>query len=101
MKIFKLLLLAGLTVIATPSFAEEGHMYGHSGMQMDSSMDMSMMGEKECDQMGGMKHDKMDGMKNMMEMRRQHMQTMEDRMANIEKLLQQLVELQKQNGLAK
>lgn len=101
MKIFKLLTLAGLTVIATPSFAEEGNMSGHSGMQMGSSMDMSMMGEKECGQMGGMKHGKMEGMKNMMEMRQQHMQTMEDRLANIEKLLQQLVELQKQNGSAK
>jgi len=45
-------------------------------------------------QQGGMMNPQM--MKNMMAMRQKHMQTMETHLANIEALLRQLVELQKQ-----
>ena len=98
MKMLKLLAVAGLVVIASPTFAEEGHMSEHSGMHMGSSNGMSMEGEQDCDQMPAMKQGKMKKMKDMMKMKQQHMQAMEERMANIESLLQQLVDLQKQKG---
>ena len=51
---------------------------------------MPMMGNQQ----GGMMNPQM--MHNMMAMRQKHMQTMETHLANIEGLLRQLVELQKQ-----
>lgn len=69
---------------------------GYRGMMMDPEMHRNMMQRRQSDggMPGGMKNPRM--MQNMMSMRQQHMQQMEKRLANIEALLEELVELQKQ-----
>ncbi len=79
MKLIQTLGLTTLLLISCASYAEMG---SGSGMPM------------ECKQ----KHEGMmnpEKMKGMMEMRQKHMQTMEQRLANIEALLKELVELEK------
>jgi len=69
---------------------------GYRGMMMDPEMQRNMMQWRHSagDTQDGMKNPQM--MQRMMYMRQQHMQQMEKRLANIESLLKELVELQKQ-----
>ncbi len=96
MKTFCLLTAICLGVISSPVFAEEGGHNGKSDMQMNSSM--SMQGKKDCEKMSMMNPEKMKGM---MKMKKKHMQKMEAHLANIEKLLKQLVNLEKQKASVK
>ncbi len=82
MKFIQTLSLAILLAVTSASYAEMG---SGSGMPM------------ECEQKhnGMMNPEKMAKMKGMMEMRQKHMQKMEQRLANIEALLKELVELEK------
>lgn len=89
MKTVQLLTVVCLAVITSPIFADEGTQSGKHGMPMD--------GEQGCEHMSMMKQEKMKGM---MQMKKKHMQTMEDRLANIEELLKQLVEMQRQKSAA-
>ena len=74
-----------VAVISTPLLADDEEHAGKSPMKMDSSMPMH--DKEKCEMMSKMKP--------MMQMREKHMKTMEERLANIEDLLRQLVELQK------
>jgi len=104
MKTIHLLTAVCLGVFANPVFAEEGQQPEKPGMDMKSSMPMH--GEKDCEMMSMKnpekmeKMEKMEEMEEMMQRKQKHMQTMENRLANIEELLKQLVELQKQKGSA-
>ncbi len=85
MKLIQTLGLASLLLcMAGVSYAEAG---SEDGMPM------------ECKQKHGgmMSPEKMEKMKGMMQMRKKHMQTMEQRLANIEALLKELVELEKKH----
>jgi len=75
-----------VAVISTPLLADDEEHAEKSPMKMDSSMPMH--DKEKCEMMSKMKP--------MMQMREKHMKTMEERLANIEDLLRQLVELQKQ-----
>ena len=92
MKTIHLLTAVCIGVIASPVFAEEGQQPERPGMHMKSSMPMHS--EKDCEMMS------MKNPEEMMQRKQTHMQTMENRLANIEELLKQLVELQKQKDSA-
>jgi len=103
MKTIHLLTAVCLWVVVNPVFAQEGQQPEKPDMQMNSSMSMPMHGEKDCEMMSMKNPEKMEEMEEMEEMmqrKQKHMQTMENRLANIEELLKQLVELQKQKGSA-
>ena len=74
-----------VAVISTPLLADDEEHAEKGPMKMDSSMPMH--DKEKCEMMSKMKP--------MMQMREKHMKTMEERLANIEDLLRQLVELQK------
>ncbi|VAX14477.1 hypothetical protein MNBD_GAMMA24-855 [hydrothermal vent metagenome] len=97
MKTFCLLSAMCLGLISSPVFADEGMPKGKSDMQMNSSM--SMQDKKGCEKMHGMMNP--EKMKGMMQMKKKHMQKMETHLANIEKLLSQLVKLEKQKASVK
>jgi len=98
MKTIHLLTAVCLGVFANPVFAQEGQQPEKPGMDMKSSMPMH--GEKDCEMMSMKNLEKMEKMEEMMQRKQKHMQTMENRLANIEELLRQLVELQKHKGSA-
>ncbi len=83
MKLVQTLGLTALLLLSGTGYAETG---SHDGMPM------------ECKQKhrGMMNPGKMAKMQNMMQMRQKHMQAMEQRLANIEALLKELVALEKQ-----
>jgi len=84
MKLFQILSFAGLLCITSLSHADTG---SHNDMPM------------ECKQKHGemMSPEKKEKMHQMMQMKKKHMQTMEQRLANIEALLKELVELEKKH----
>ena len=94
MKMTYVLAVLCFGIISSPILAEDGQHSEKSTMKMDSSMPMH--DKEKCEMMSRMNPEKM---KEMMQMKKKHMQTMENRLANIEELLQQLVELQKQKSL--
>ncbi len=77
----------------TYAVAEDDHPSENMHQKMDSSMPMH--DKEKCDMMSKMKSEKM---KQMMQKKQNHMQAVEKRLANIENLLQQLVDLQKQKS---
>jgi len=85
MKMIQTLGLVTLLAISSISVAEMDKSKGMNGMPM------------ECKQKhkGMMSPEKMAKMKEMQQMKKKHMQAMEQRLANIEALLKELVELQK------
>lgn len=96
MKLLNLMTATALaTTISFSAMAETEHHPEEAAESASAKMPMGggqmpMMGAQQ----GGMMNPQM--MQNMMAMRQKHMQTMETRLANIEALLRQLVELQKQ-----
>ena len=93
MKKLYLLTAVCLGLISHPVFAEQSQQPEQSGMPMHESMDMQ--GRKGCEKMSKMNPEKMKGM---MQMKKKHMQKMETHLANIEDLLKQLLELEKQKS---
>ena len=94
MKIVKLIAVPTLaTTVALAVLASASEQVKPSSEVEGSPATMPMMGAQQG---GMMTPQMMQKMQNRMAMQRQHMQTMETHLANIEALLRQLVELQKQ-----
>ncbi len=84
-----------LGVVSSPLLADDEHAFEDSPKKNGASAPMH--DEEKCEMMSGKSPEKM---KKMMQMRHNHMQAVEKHLANIEDLLKQLVELQKQNSSA-
>ncbi len=86
----KTCLLATVCFALSASYAVASDEHPYEEMQTKKDSSMPMHDKEKCDMMSKMKSEKMKQMK------QSHMQAVEKRLANIEDLLRQLVELQKQ-----
>jgi len=84
-----------LGVVSSPLLADDEHLFEDSSAKNGAATQMH--DKEKCEMMSGKSPEKMKKMK---QMRHAHMQEVEKRLANIEGLLKQLVELQKQNSSA-
>ncbi len=96
MKIPYLLATICFAVISNPVIAEDDHYSENKPAKMDSPIPKH--DKKKHDIMSKMNPEKR---KKMRQMKKEHMQTVENRLANIEELLKQLVEIQKQEAAAR